>query len=98
MKTASTLVIITCLLSSQTVFAEPAKKIQSKKETIIVKGKLGTIKEQRVKSVQSTISYAPSSGAASYDLIGISDSGSEGLNEHVESDTSAIPSWTLFSW
>ena len=94
MKTLIALIIATSFLTPQMAAAAP----KSKKETIIVEGKLGTIKEQRVKSVQSTISYVPAGGTAAYNLIDISDSGANGVTEHIESDEITIPSWTLFSW
>ncbi len=94
MKTLIALLMATSIFATQTVIAAP----KAKKETIIVEGKLGTIKEQRVKSVQSTISYIPAGNAASYDLIDISDTGASGISEHIESEELSIPSWTLFSW
>lgn len=95
MKTITALFIATSiLLVTHTANAEPI----SKKETIVVEGKLGIIKEERVQSVQSNISYVPTSGTASYDLIDISDSGANGFNEHIEAEELTIPSWTLFSW
>ena len=94
MKTLTALFLVVSLLSVQTAIAVP----QSKKETIIVEGKMGLIKEQRIKSVQSTISFVPTAGTASYDLIDISDFGANGFNEHIEAEEITIPSWTLFSW
>ena len=94
MKTTHILAIIVCIFSIQANYAAPS----AEKETIVVEGKLGTIKEERVKSVQSSVTYTPSNGISTYSLIGISDSGEDGLNEHIESETVAIPSWTLFSW
>jgi len=105
MKRVIAIVIATSLLAAQAAIAEPAtatakeaSKTTSKKETIVVEGKLGTIKEERVKSVQSTLSFIPAGGGASYDLIDISDTGANGVNEHIESEEVSIPSWTLFSW
>jgi hypothetical protein len=92
--TMTTLFIATSIFAMSAAFSAPS----SKKETIVVEGKLGTIKEQRVKSVQSSISFVPTGGTASYDLIDISDSGANGMTEHVEAEELTIPSWTLFSW
>lgn len=94
MKKQIVFLIAAATLTLQTAAAAP----KVKKETIVVEGKLGTIKEQRVKSVQSKISYAPAGGAATYDLIDITDDGSNGVKEHVESEELTIPSWTIFSW
>lgn len=94
MKTLASLLLVASILSLQAASAAP----QSKKETIVVEGKMGLIKEQRVKSVQSTISFVPAAGTASYDLIDISDFGANGFNEHVDAEEITIPSWTLFSW
>ncbi len=94
MKTIMALFLVASILSVQVATAGP----QSKKETIIVEGKMGMIKEQRVKSVQSTISFVPAAGIASYDLIDISDFGANGFNEHIEAEELTMPSWTLFSW
>ncbi len=98
MKIISTLFITAslavALVATQTAVAAP----KAKKETIVVEGKLGTIKEQRVKSIQSTISYLPAGNTASYDLIDISDTGANGVSEHIEAEEISIPSWTLFSW
>ncbi|MEE9351658.1 MAG: hypothetical protein V3U78_05315 [Thiotrichaceae bacterium] len=94
MKIITTLLISTSIFAMSTAFSAPS----SKKETIVVEGKLGTIKEQRVKSVQSSISFVPAGGTASYELIDISDNGANGMTEHVEAEEITIPSWTLFSW
>lgn len=94
MKKIIVLFVTFIALSSQAVSAAP----KVKKEIIVVEGKLGTIKEERVKSVQSNISYQPANGAASYDLIDLTNSGTEGHSEHIESEQITIPSWTLFSW
>ena len=94
MKTLTALFLVVSILSVQAATAAP----QSKKETIVVEGKMGLIKEQRVKSVQSTISFVPIAGTASYELIDISDFGANGFNEHIEAQEITIPSWTLFSW
>lgn len=94
MKKQVAFITVIAVMAFQSALAQP----KVKKETIVVEGKLGTIKEQRVKSVQSDISYMPAGGAASYNLIDISDTGANGVKEHVESEELTIPSWTLFTW
>jgi hypothetical protein len=94
MKMITTLLIAVFVLAVHNANAAPT----SKKETIVVEGSMGIIKEERIKSVQSNITYVPAAGTASYVLIDISDSGANGFNEHIEAEELTIPSWTLFSW
>ncbi len=104
-KITALLIIASSIFVLQIANAEPTttttqnkEQPKVKKETIVVEGKLGTIKEDRVKSVQSKITFVPAGKATGYDLIDISDTGADGISEHIESEEISIPSWTLFSW
>ena len=78
----------------QTAVAEP--KVKS--EIITIEGKLGTIKEERVKGVQSEITYTSNGTGISYSIINPTENGGSQLNEHGTSGDLSIPSWTLFNW
>ena len=95
---ASSIFVLQVANAEPTTTTENKEPPKVKKETIVVEGKLGTIKENRVKSVQSKISFVPAGKATGYDLIDISDTGTDGISEHIESEEISIPSWTLFSW
>lgn len=75
-------------------FANPVDKT----ETITVDDKLGTIKEERVQSIQSDLSYLPNGSGVGYQIIDVTDSGDDQHSEHDQADNLSIPSWTLFSW
>ncbi|MCK5725880.1 MAG: hypothetical protein KAH22_03515 [Thiotrichaceae bacterium] len=82
------------LIASVTNAAPPSG---NKAETIIVEGKGGVLKEKRIKSVQSKISFTPNV-MAPYDIIPIGDDGTDDFNQHTDGDSLSIPTWTLFSW
>lgn len=75
-------------------FANPVDKT----ETITLDDKLGTIKEERVQSIQSDLSYVPNGNGIAYNIIDVTESGDNQHSEHAETDNLSIPSWTLFSW
>jgi len=87
-------VLFVAVTLAQTTFAEP--KIKS--EVIVIEGKLGVIKEERVKGVQSEITYTSSGSGISYNIISPTVDGGNQLNEHGGSREFSIPSWTLFNW
>ncbi|CAA6819112.1 MAG: Unknown protein [uncultured Thiotrichaceae bacterium] len=87
--------LLVSLLASSFCFASSGI---DKTETITVDDKLGMIKEERVQSIQSDLSYVPNGKGISYNIIDVTESGDDQHNEHNETDNLSIPSWTLFSW
>lgn len=79
-----------------TVAEETSGKV--KLQTIRTQDRFGTIEEERVPAMTSTVQYLPSSGGNGYSLIG-SDAGSTSVKSaHSDSDELMIPSWQVFSW
>ncbi|HPY38938.1 MAG TPA: hypothetical protein PLM98_00355 [Thiolinea sp.] len=69
-----------------------------KLQTIRTQDRFGTIEEERVKAVASTVHYVPAGGGNGYNLIG-SDVGSNSVKSaHSDSDEMMIPSWRVFAW
>lgn len=69
-----------------------------KLQTIRTQDRFGTIEEERVQAIASTVQYVPANGSAGYSLIG-SDTGSTSVKSaHSDSDELMIPSWKVFSW
>lgn len=83
-----------CLITSWCLAAPGVDKT----ETITVDDKLGTIKEERIQSIQSDLRYVPNGNGVAYQIIDITESGDNQHSEHAETDNLSIPSWTLFSW
>lgn len=87
---------VTYAESDSTVEEETNGKV--KLQTIRTQDRFGTIEEERVQAVASTVHYVPSSGGNGYSLIG-SDAGSNSVKSaHSDSDELMIPSWQVFSW
>lgn len=69
-----------------------------KLETIRTQDRFGTIEEERVQAVASTVQYVPANGGNGYSLVG-SDAGSTSVKSaHSDSDELMIPSWRVFAW
>jgi hypothetical protein len=96
----STVVIIGLLTLSACSSTPPAEQAEPsprvKAETIEAKGKYGTIKEERVKAMNSEVRFVPN-GQKGYRMV---DPSLEDAKEsaHRDSDKLVIPSWTLGSW
>lgn len=66
-------------------------------DTITIEDKTGVIQEKRIKSIQSQITIIPKA-LAPYEIIAITDDGTNGVNQHTEAESLNIPTWTIFSW
>lgn len=82
--------------SDATVDEETNGKV--KLQTIRTQDRFGTIEEERVQAIASTVQYVPANGSAGYSLVG-SDMGSTSVKSaHSDSDEMMIPSWQVLSW
>jgi hypothetical protein len=89
--------LLTLTACSSTPAPEQAKvSPRVKVENIESKGKYGTIKEERVKAMNSEVRYVPN-GQRGYRIV---DPTLEDAKEsaHRDPDKPVIPSWTLGSW
>lgn len=86
-----------CLISSFFLTPIATAIPNSQSDTIIIKDRAGIIQEKRVKSIQSQIIFTPKS-MAPYNITAITDDGTDGLNQHTDTESLSIPMWTLFSW
>lgn len=98
------LLALSLLISSSSLYAETdttvAEEVNGKVklQTIRTQDRFGTIEEERVQAIASTVQYLPSSGGNGYHLIG-SEAGSTSVKSaHSDSDELMIPSWQVFSW
>lgn len=69
-----------------------------KLQTIRTQDRFGTIEEERVQAIASTVQYVPANGSAGYSLIGSDNSSTSVKSAHSDSDELMIPSWKVFSW
>lgn len=98
------LLALSLLATSSVTYAESDSMVAEethgkvKLQTIRTQDRFGTIEEERVQAMASTVQYVPSSGGNGYSLIG-SDAGSTSVKSaHSDSDELMIPSWQVLSW
>ena len=82
--------------SDSTVAEEATGKV--KLQTIRTQDRFGTIEEERVQAVASTVQYVPANGGNGYSVIGADEGSTSVKSAHSDSDEMMIPSWRVFAW
>ena len=98
------LLALSLLITGSNLYAETDTTVAEevtgkvKLQTIRTQDRFGTIEEERIPAIASTLQFLPASGGNGYHLIG-TDAGSTSVKSaQSDSDELMIPSWQVFSW